>query len=181
MGGPPGGASRLINQRWNSQLASRPTHTAHEGVRNCGKERWGAAGDGRLGEEGRKHRVAESEGRLCEVLLPYPLATTPEMPPHERDFTNLVNELGRLAMAEELFTFVLVPEVEATNNGTERELKPNPSVVLAAASRVIDNAFKAQDEILVEQEMARLRQTVARLKEAKAAADPAPAPRRRAR
>ena len=39
------------------------------------------------------------------------------MPPHERDFTNLVNELGRLVMAEELFTFVLEPEVEATNNG----------------------------------------------------------------
>src|ERR1019366_1202914 len=28
---------------------------------------------------------------------------------HEHDFTNLVNELLRLVMAEELFTFVLVP------------------------------------------------------------------------
>ena len=82
-----------------------------------------SAGDGRLGEEGRKHRVAELEGRLCEVLLPHPLETTPEMPPHEHDFTNLVNELGRLVMAEELFTFVLEPEVEATNNGMERELR----------------------------------------------------------
>lgn len=82
-----------------------------------------SAGDGRLGEEGRKHRVAELEGRLCEVLLPHPLETTPEMPPHEHDFTNLVNELGRLVMAEELFTFVLVPEVEATNNGMEREIR----------------------------------------------------------
>lgn len=82
-----------------------------------------SAGDGRLGEEGRKHRVAELEGRLCEVLLPHPLETTPEMPPHEHEFTNLVNELGRLVMAEELFTFVLVPEVEATNNGMERELR----------------------------------------------------------
>jgi len=54
------------------------------------------------------------EGRLCEVLLPHPPKTTPEMPPHERDFANLVTELGRLVMAEELFTFVLVPEVEAT-------------------------------------------------------------------
>ena len=45
------------------------------------------------------------------------------MPPHEHEFTNLVNELGRLVMAEELFTFVLVPEVEATNNGMERELR----------------------------------------------------------
>ena len=29
------------------------------------------------------------------------------MLPHERDFTNLVNEWGRLLLAEELFTFVL--------------------------------------------------------------------------
>jgi hypothetical protein len=86
-----------------------------------------SAGDGRLGDEGRKHRVVELEGRLCEVLLPHPLETTPEMPPHERDFRNLVNELGRLVMAEELFTFVLVPEVEATNNGMERQLR-NPAL-----------------------------------------------------
>lgn len=85
------------------------------------------AGDGRLGEEGRKHRVAELEGRLCEVLLPHPLESTPKLPPHERDFTNLVNELGRLVMAEELFTFVLEPDVEATNNGMERELR-NPAL-----------------------------------------------------
>jgi transposase len=85
------------------------------------------AGDGRLGEEGRKRRVAELEGRLCEVLLPHPLETTPEKQPHERDFTNLVNELGRLVMAEELFLFVLDPEVEATNNLMERELR-NPAL-----------------------------------------------------
>jgi transposase len=82
-----------------------------------------SARDGRLGEEGRKHRVAELEGRLCEAPLPHPLETTPEMPPHEHDFTNLVNELSRLVMAEELFTFVLEPEAEATNNGMERELR----------------------------------------------------------
>ena len=86
-----------------------------------------SASDGRLGEEGRQHRVAELEGRLCEVLLPHPLDTTPEMSPHERDFTNLVNELGRLVMAEELFTFVLEPEVDATNNFMERELR-NPAL-----------------------------------------------------
>jgi transposase len=82
-----------------------------------------SAADGRLGEAGRKHRVAELEGRLCELLLPHPLETSPEMPPHERDFTNLVNELGRLVMAEELFTFVLEPAVEATNNQSERNLR----------------------------------------------------------
>jgi transposase len=82
-----------------------------------------SAADGRLGEAGRKHRVAELEGRLCELLLPHPCETTPEMPPHERDFTNLVNELGRLVIAEELFTFVLEPAVEATNNQSERNLR----------------------------------------------------------
>jgi transposase len=82
-----------------------------------------AAADGRLGPDGREWRVAELEGRLCELCGPYERATTPEMPPHERDFTNLVNELMRLLLAEELFTFVLVAGVEPTNNATERLLR----------------------------------------------------------
>jgi hypothetical protein len=82
-----------------------------------------AAEDGRLGEEGRKVRVAELEGRLCELCQPYERATTPDMTAHERDFTNLVNELVRLLLAEELFTFVLVADVEPTNNATERLLR----------------------------------------------------------
>ena len=82
-----------------------------------------AAADGRLGEEGRKTRVAELEDKLCVLLLPYQGETTPEMAPPERDFTNLVNELGRLMLAEELFTFVLEPAVAATNNLMERELR----------------------------------------------------------
>jgi transposase len=82
-----------------------------------------SAADGRLGEAGRKQRVTELEGRLCELLLPYPCETMPEMSPHEHDFTNLVNELGRLVMAEELFTFVLEPAVDATNNLSERNLR----------------------------------------------------------
>jgi transposase len=82
-----------------------------------------SAADGRLSEAGRKHRVAELEGRLCELLLPHPHETSPEMPRHKQDFTNLVNELGRLVMAEELFTFVLEPAVEPTNNQSERNLR----------------------------------------------------------
>jgi transposase len=86
-----------------------------------------AAADGRLGEAGRPGRVAELEGRLCELCQPYLQETTATMKPHERDFTNLVNELIRLLQAEELFTFVLIPGVEATNNGMERELR-NPAL-----------------------------------------------------
>jgi transposase len=82
-----------------------------------------AAADGRLVQEGREQRVANLEGRLCELCTPYWGDATPAMKPHERDFTNLVNELMRLLMAEELFTFVLVPGVEPTNNSSERRLR----------------------------------------------------------
>jgi transposase len=85
-----------------------------------------AAADGRLGEAGRKQRVAELEGRLCDLCQPYDRDTTPDMKPHERDFINLVSELVRLLLAEELFTFVLIPEVESTNNFMERQLR-NPA------------------------------------------------------
>jgi transposase len=82
-----------------------------DGLLEIYREAKRSAGDGRLSEEGRQHRVMALEDRLRELLRPHPLETTPEMPPHERDFTNLVNELVRLAIAEELFTFVLEPEV----------------------------------------------------------------------
>ncbi len=85
------------------------------------------AGDGRLGEAGRKQRVVELEGRLADLCRPYWRDTTPDMKPHERDFTNLVNELVRLLMAEELFTFVLLPHVDSTNNVMERLLR-NPAL-----------------------------------------------------
>jgi transposase len=86
-----------------------------------------AAADGRLGEAGRKRRVAELDGRLCELCQPYWREATADMKPPERDFTNLVNELVRLVLAEELFTFVLRPEVEPTNNAMERLLR-NPAL-----------------------------------------------------
>lgn len=82
-----------------------------------------AAEDGRLGEAGRERRVAELEGQLCALCNPYWHDTEPGMKPHERDFTNLVNELIRLVLAEELFTFVLEADVESTNNRMERELR----------------------------------------------------------
>jgi transposase len=88
-----------------------------------------AAADSRLAQEGREQRVADLEGRLCELCRPYwhyGEEAPPGTKPHERDFINLINELMRLLMAEELFTFVLVPEVEATNNASERRLR-NPA------------------------------------------------------
>jgi hypothetical protein len=79
-----------------------------------------AAADGRLSEAGRKKRVAELEGRLTALCQPYWQTPTAETPPHERDFRNLVQELWERMTDEELFTFVLDPDVEATNNLPER-------------------------------------------------------------
>ena len=82
-----------------------------------------AAADGRLGEWSRQMRVCDLENRLCDLCRPYHHRTTPDMKPHERDFANLSDELMRLYLEGELFTFVLVPEVEATNNIVERLLR----------------------------------------------------------
>lgn len=78
-----------------------------------------AAADQRLGPSGRERRVSELEGRLCGLCNPYS-RYRPDMKPHERDFFNLANELLARTLDEELFTFVLNPEVDATNNLTER-------------------------------------------------------------
>src|SRR4051812_43044475 len=78
------------------------------------------AGDGRLGEAGRKQRVAELEGRLCALCVPHQGGAAADLSPPERDLCNLANELLDRLMDEELFTFVLHPEVEPTNNRMER-------------------------------------------------------------
>lgn len=85
-----------------------------------------AAADRRLGPAGRTWRVAALESRLCELCDPH-WRVHPEMKPHERDFANLANELLERMEDEELFTFVLHPEVEPTNNRTERLLR-NPAL-----------------------------------------------------
>jgi transposase len=79
-----------------------------------------AAADGRLGEAGRKGRVATLEDRLCTLCLPYRGAARADGTPAAQDFSNLVEELLDRMLDEELFTFVLHPEVEPTNNRTER-------------------------------------------------------------
>ena len=78
------------------------------------------AADGRLSAAGRQQRVKQLEDRLCELCQTYLDQTSAEMKPHEGDFFNLLNELVERMLDEELFTFVLVPGVESTNNLTER-------------------------------------------------------------
>ncbi len=82
-----------------------------------------AAEDGRLGPAGRDVRVTDLENRLFDLCRPYHREPAPGARPPERDFSNLVHELLRLLLEGELFTFVLHPEVEPTNNRTERLLR----------------------------------------------------------
>jgi transposase len=82
-----------------------------------------AAADGRLGEEGRKARICDLENRLCDLCRPYQGGATTGSKPHERDFANLIDELLRLLLDGELFTFVFTPGVDPTNNLSERLLR----------------------------------------------------------
>jgi transposase len=81
------------------------------------------AKDKRLGQAGREQRIVELEDRLCKLCAPYQWLDRRGMKRRDRDFSKLVDELLRLLLAEELFTFVLEPDVESTNNSSERRLR----------------------------------------------------------
>jgi len=118
-----------------------------------------AADDGRLGDQGRQQRVAELDGRLGQLCRPIVDAARPDMKPHERDFANLAEELIRLSLAAELFTFVLVPEVTPTNNGMERQLR-NPALE-RKAGRTNKTARGAQRRSIIVSVMESLRANLA--------------------
>jgi transposase len=92
--------------------------------------------DGRLGDAGRARKVAALEDELFELCLPVWLAELPPLEGLQDDYRLLVNEVMRLLLAEELFTFVTAKPVEqpngeiqtvgGTNNEAERTLR-NPA------------------------------------------------------
>jgi transposase len=79
--------------------------------------------DRRLGPSGRERRVVELEEGLERLCTRWQDELSEETPTDERDFVNLQKALMRMKQEKELFTFVLVPEVEATNNRSERTLR----------------------------------------------------------
>src|SRR5436305_82631 len=92
--------------------------------------------DGRLGDAGRARRVAALEEEVLELCLPVWLAELPPLEGLQDDYRLLVNEVMRLLLAEELFTFVKAKPVQqpngemqtvgGTNNEAERTLR-NPA------------------------------------------------------
>jgi hypothetical protein len=96
----------------------------------------GVRRDGRLGDAGRAAKVAALEDELLDMCSPMWLAELPPLEGLDNDYRLLVNELMRLALAEELFTFITAKPVEqpngethavgGTNNEAERTLR-NPA------------------------------------------------------
>jgi transposase len=90
--------------------------------------------DGRLGDAGRTRKVGELDDAILELCAPLWAA---ELPPLEKgpdnDYRLLTNELMRLMVAQELFSFVTTPPAEqpngesrpvgGTNNEAERTLR----------------------------------------------------------
>jgi transposase len=92
--------------------------------------------DGRLGDTGRARKVAELEEEVFELCCPVWLAELPKLEGVDDDYRLLANEVMRLLLADELFTFVTAKPVAqpngkihmvgGTNNEAERTLR-NPA------------------------------------------------------
>ena len=111
-----------------------------------------AASDGRLSTAGRRRRIVELEERLCQLCHPHWPPTTPDLAPaksdHEKAFRNLVNELLRLMTAEQLFEFVLNPQVDPTNNLSERQLRSSALARKANRTNKTDTGSRRQTHIV---------------------------------
>jgi transposase len=89
--------------------------------------------DGRLSDAGRTRKVAELDDALLDLCGPLWAADLPPLEGLDNDYRLLTNEVVRLMLAQELFTFVTAKPVEqpngetqqvgATNNESERTLR----------------------------------------------------------
>lgn len=85
------------------------------------------AADESLDDAARQAKVNELDNSLADLLAKYCSEdhepTFEKLEAFDNDFENLVRELARLMLAEELFTFVLYPAATGTNNEAERTLR----------------------------------------------------------
>jgi transposase len=90
-------------------------------------------GDGRLSDAGRVRKVAELDDEILALCGPLWSVELPPLEGLDNDYRLLTNEVMRLMLAQELFTFVTakpveqpngkIQEVGATNNEAERTLR----------------------------------------------------------
>jgi transposase len=94
----------------------------------CGVQR-----DRRLNDEGRQRKVAQLDDEILELFGPVWAAELPPLEGLDNDYRLLANEVTRLMLAQELFTFVAgqpvaqpngeMKPVAGTNNESERTLR----------------------------------------------------------
>ena len=75
--------------------------------------------DGRLGAEGRARKVAALREEIFARCAPLWLANLPALEGLANDYRLLVNEVMRLLLERELFTFVTAKPVEQPNGATQ--------------------------------------------------------------
>lgn len=75
--------------------------------------------DGRLSDAGRARKVVELDDEIVKLCGPVWFAEVPPTDGPANDHRLLVNELMRLMLARELFTFVTAPPVESPNGETQ--------------------------------------------------------------
>jgi hypothetical protein len=75
--------------------------------------------DGRLGDAGRARKVAALEDEVLELCGPPWFAELPPREGSDNDYRQLVHEVMRLLLAEQLFTFVTAKAVEQPNGATQ--------------------------------------------------------------
>ena len=81
------------------------------------------AADKRLSEAGRRARVSSLVDAICDCTgARFSDRSTPS-DEAEQDFFNLTHEIVRLLGNDELFTYAIHPEVDGTNNESERTLR----------------------------------------------------------
>lgn len=94
--------------------------------------------DRRLSEPGRRQLADEFNNQVRSLCAPHCWnREQPARTAHAQDHERLANEIYRLAELDQLFTFVVHPEVPGTNNASERLLRG------AAQSRKLDRTSKS--------------------------------------
>ena len=82
------------------------------------------AADKRMCEAGRRKRVDSLVDAICACTGARFADESIPSDDVERDFYNLTHEIVRLLGDDELFTYVISPEADGTNNESERSLRP---------------------------------------------------------
>jgi hypothetical protein len=123
-----------------------------EGLVNLYRDAKHESQDGRLSEQGRRLRESMYVARLCNLCHPLWAAMSENSPvpttESEKTFQNLIDELMRLVEREQLFQFMLDPNVDPTNNLSERQLRNSALARKANRTNKTDAGAKRQTNIV---------------------------------